>query len=282
MINFHGQSHVIRFFITGLVLFVLTGARVAAAQDACPLEDDLVIAAEDAFFPYTGLYEGELRGFSLDIVAAAYTAVGCEVSFVKTPYNRCIREVEAGRQIGCFNTTNSQENRKRFIFHEEPLFRGRIQIYAHPAEAHDFTAADFQTGRFSVVRGYTYTDEFDSNPKIDKIEVESDLQTLALVARGRADFAVVYEKVAQYQIGKNARRIDPAPVPVFDLVEFDLFVSFSKRLPGRSAELAGLLDDGLQRIRSNGTYAKIERNWDAWLRDGIRAEKVPPHWQPAK
>lgn len=271
----------IRFLIAGLVLFTLTETQSAAARDACPLEEDLVIAAEDAFFPYTGLYEGELRGFSLDIVAAAYSAVGCDVSFVKTPYNRCIREVEAGRQIGCFNTTNSQENRKRFIFHEEPLFRGRIQIYAHPDHSGAFTAADFQTGRFAVVRGYTYTDEFDSNPKIYKIEVESDLQTLALVARGRADFAVVYEKVAQYQIGKNSRRIDPAPVPVFELVEFDLFISFSKHFPERSTALAQLLDEGLRTIRADGTYAAIEGNWDLWLRDGVRENRPPPHWTSA-
>ncbi len=238
------------------------------------------IAAEDGFFPYTGLFQGELRGFSLDIVTAAFDAVGCKVRFTAMPYARCVRDVEVGRRIGCFNTTNSEANQRKFLFHEEPLFRGRILIYAHPDRREAFTGEDFRTGTFSIVRGFTYTDSFDRNADIDKIAVESDLQTLAMVARKRADFAVVYEKVAQFQIARNKARIDPAPVPIHSLTEFDLFISFSKVQFGRSKALARMLDRGLKEIRANGTYAAIEISWAEWLEHGAASLESPPHWQP--
>lgn len=262
------------------ILFVTCGTAFAAEDPVseCRPGEKLVLAAEDGFFPYTGSYDGELRGFSLDIVTAAYDAVGCAVELVQMPYSRCLREVQAGRLSGCFNTTNSPENLQKYLFHREPLFRGRILVYGSKERRAAFSPQDFQTSTFSVVRGYTYTDAFDNDPGIRKIEVESDLQTLALVARGRADFAVVYEKVARFHIGNNAEQISPAPVPVAKLVDFDLFVSFSKASVERSVWLAHLLDTGLLRIRGNGVYATIESAWDNWLETGVRRGEPAPRW----
>ncbi|MEO3428639.1 ABC transporter substrate-binding protein [Pelagibius sp. CAU 1746] len=269
-----------KFLRLGLIVILPAWANPANADDACPVFEAPEIAAEDAWFPYSGLYEGELRGISLDIISAAYHAVGCKVRFLISPYARCRREVEAGRQVGCFNTSNSPENLKLFIFHQEPLFQSRLLVYAHPERGSDFKVDDIAKGTVAIVRGYTYTDELDANTSINKINVESDLQTLALVARKRADFALVYEKVAKYHISRNARRIDPAPVPILRLAEVDLFISFSKRLGGRSTELAELLDQGLREIRRDGTYANIDAEWDHWLNDGIRRGEPAPHWQP--
>ncbi|WP_193170934.1 substrate-binding periplasmic protein [Nisaea nitritireducens] len=264
----------------GVFIAVVQSGAAARADEghSCDKAPAFTLAAEDAFFPYTGMFEGKLRGFSLDIVSAAFSAVGCTVNFVAMPYARCIREVQAGRQIGCFNTTNSADNQQKFIFHDRPLFRGRIMIYAHPVRTGVFTEEDFETQSFSVVRGYTYTDAFDRNPSIRKIAVESDLQTLAMVARRRADFAVVYEKVAQFQMGWNRARIAPSPVPVHKLVEYDLFVSFSRAAEARSMMLAHALDTGLEKIRDNGTYEKIDAAWNVWLSVGVKADQPPPKW----
>lgn len=260
-------------------LGVMLPAQAKAAGSAhCPLDGDLVITSEDAFFPYAGVYDHELRGFAVDIVRAAYQAAGCDVEFATMPYNRCVGEVSAGSQIGCFNTTNSAENLERYIFHQVPLFKGRIRIYAHPDQGKTFGKSDFRSGRFAVVLGYTYTDAFDADPDINKTAVESDLQTLALVPRRRTNYAVVYEKVAQYHISRNAALINPAPVAVHTLVEFDLFVSFSRKFPDRSTALAELLDDGLRRIQADGTYAAIEQAWDQWLTEGIAQAIPPPYW----
>lgn len=267
-----------------LVVFLALGAqwRPAGAETRLICDSRTVheIAAEDGFFPYTGLFDGELRGFSLDIVAAAFDAAGCRVRFEAMPYARCVRDVEVGRVIGCFNTTNSAANQSKFVFHEEPLFRGKIVVYGHPGRGGTFAESDFETGTFSVVRGYTYTDAFDRSATIRKIAVESDLQTLALVSRGRADFAVVYEKVAQFQIARHRNRIDPAPVPVHSLVEFDLFISFSRMQFARAKALARELDKGLRTIRENGTYEEIETAWDEWLILGAPALEPPPLWSP--
>ncbi|WP_425405924.1 substrate-binding periplasmic protein [Hwanghaeella sp.] len=259
-------------------MFSVLPAAADEIAPQCRPGERVVLAAEDGFFPYTGLYKGQLRGFSLDIVTAAFAAVGCAVEFRQMPYSRCLREVQAGRISGCFNTTNSDENLLKYIFHSAPLFHGRILVYGPPGFKGPFTDAEFERSTFSVVRGYTYTDAFDNNPQIEKIEVESDLQTLALVSRGRADFAVVYERVAQFHIGNNANQVTPAPVPVASLTEFDLFVSFSKANLEKSVWLAHALDLGLGQIHKNGVYSGIEAVWDEWLQSGVGQGKPAPYW----
>jgi len=251
----------------------------AAETETCNGHEDVTLAAEDGFFPYTGLFEGELRGLSRDIVAAAYHAVGCRVTFKVMPYSRCIREVARGRILGCFNTTNSRENQRKYLFHAEPLLRGRISIFAHPDAGPVFNPSNFKTHGFAVVRGYTYTDAFDQDPEVRKIEVETDLQTLALVSHKRTDYAVVYDRVAKFQMHYNRATIDPPPVPVYTLTDFDLFVSFSWSDAALSLERANLLDAGLRRIRADGTYAAIKQSWNHWIDVGVERGAPAPHWR---
>lgn len=271
-----------RLLLFAALLPAAVSVSAAAETGHCPVAGDIVIAAEDAFFPYSGLYQGKLHGFAVDIVSAAFKEVDCTVSFRVMPYNRCIREVAQGRQLGCFDTTGSAENRRNFIFHQVPLFNGKILIYAHPENVTPFHSKLFNEKTFSVVRGYTYTDRFDASPGISKIEVDSDLQTLALVAMRRADYAVVYEKVAAFHTSNSAKIISPAPRPVQELARFDLYVSFSKETPDRSSAVAELLDRGLDTIRKDGTYAAIEKTWDDWLTVGLTFGRPAPSWMNTK
>ncbi|MHA7773135.1 substrate-binding periplasmic protein [Roseibium sp. M-1] len=281
-----GLQQLMRKVLPSAALAALLGLPVAftapAQADECPVADDISIAAEDAFFPYSGVYEGELRGFAVDIISAAFHAAHCRVTFDVMPYKRCMQEVAQGRQLGCFDTTGSDENRRNYIFHQVPLFYGKILIFAHPDNLTPFRPELFRQKTFSVVRGYTYTDEFDSDPRIDKIEVDSDLQTLALAAKHRADYAVVYEKVAAFHISNSPDIVTPAPVPVHELIRFDLYVSFSLETPERSRMVAEILDEGLEAIQANGTYAAIEAAWDAWLKEGLKDGKPAPVWVSAK
>lgn len=251
----------------------------AEQSDQCPMHEKIVLAAEDAFFPYSGLHEGELRGFAVDLVTAALSAKHCDVTLHVMPYNRCIREVAQGRQLGCFDTTGSDENKRNFIFHQTPLFFGRILVYSHPDNTAKFHLDFLKDKTFSVVRGYTYTDAFDADETISKVEVDSDLQTLALVAKRRTDYAVAYEKVADFHINNSQDLISPAPKAVHELARFGLFVSFSKLTPERSSAVATLLDEGLQAIQENGTYNDIDAAWDEWLKHGLKDGRPAPHWK---
>ena len=246
--------------ICGSMLFWATAPAIAGHSSECPVSEDIVIAAEDSFFPYSGFYQGELRGFAVDLINAAFNAEQCSVILNVMPYNRCVRKVAQGRQLACFTTTGSDENRRNYIFHQTPLFFERVLVYSHPENTAEFDPDFFKNKTFSVVRGYTYTDAFDADETIAKVEVDSDLQTLALTAKGRTDYAIVYEKVAAFHISNSQYLVSPAPIARHELARLGLFVSFSKKMPERSKAVAAVLDRGLNAIHKDGTYGEIEAN----------------------
>nr|WP_240969550.1 transporter substrate-binding domain-containing protein [Sneathiella limimaris] len=251
----------------------------SAAEVQCTEGETITLAAEDSFFPYSGLHNGKQRGFSFDIVRAAYAAVGCQLNLLYVPYNRCMEKVENGTFLGCFNTTNSYENSRKYILHNKPLLYGKILIYARKGHPKEFDQSSYHNARFAVVRGYTYTDEFDQDEKIKKVFVDSDLQTLAMVARGRADYALVYEKVAKYQMADHRELIKQLPEPVSLHATYGLYVSFSRALGEKAERAAKLLDTGLSHITVNGTYEDIEKAWTRWLDTGLADGDQPPLYQ---
>jgi len=269
--------------ILSCAIALLSSPLIAATKNnqmlTCSKADNFTIIAEQHFFPNTGLYKGELRGFSHDIMMAAFSAVDCYPKVEITPYKRCLHEIEAGRALGCFNTTNSEENQRKFILHKKPLFRGEILIYGHPDASRKFSQTNYYSNSFAVVRGYTYTDAFDTDSQIEKILVATDRQTLTLVSKKRADFALVYKKVAQFEMNNSNKTITPKPVAISKHVAFDLFISFSRKTAKKSQRIANILDNGLGIIQANGTYANIENNWKSWLESGLTSGDPAPLWQ---
>ncbi len=267
--------------LCGCIMFISFAFVSHAQADGlrCNAAEKIEIAAEDAFFPYSGIFEGDHRGYSYDIVRAAYAAVGCELVLRTIPYNRCMFEVKTSRLLGCFNTTNSEENKRKYLLHKTPLFFGKILVYAREGSERKFTKENYQNSRFAVVQGYTYSDEFDENSKITKVEVDSDLQTLALVATGRADYALVYEKVALFQMAGHQELIKKPLRPVDIHATYGLFVSFSRGKGEEAQRAADLLDQGLSKITINGVYSEIEEAWFHWLKNGMVNGEPAPYWQ---
>jgi polar amino acid transport system substrate-binding protein len=115
-----------------------------------------------------------------------------------------------------------------------------------------------------VTNGYTYTDSFDINPGIQRDVAPGDLQSLKKLAMNRIEYAVIYDKVAQLILTENPdlrNRIKP----VGTLTQFGLYVTFSRVHP-EAERRCTQLSEGLVKIQSDGTYARIESDWAAKLR----------------
>src|SRR5262245_40898464 len=126
---------------------VLLASLLALSLLASPThaEERYRIVAENDWYPYSAMRNGEPVGLAVDLVRAAYDAAGAKVDFVSQPYARCLEEVEAGWQLGCFDTTREPANEARFRFHAKPLFSANIVIVA-PADSavQDLVPADLK------------------------------------------------------------------------------------------------------------------------------------------
>jgi polar amino acid transport system substrate-binding protein len=241
-----------------LILAALIGVAPASSVFA---EETFQIVAENDWYPYSALRDGKPQGMAVDLVRAAYQAAGAEVEFVSQPYARCLEEVEAGWQLGCFNTTLEPATVARFRFHQAPLFSANIVIIAPvDSPAHDLDPGDLKNQRVAVTNGYTYGEPFQSDASVDKSVVKNDLSILRVVAMKRVPYGVIYDKVMAHLLAEHSAELAGKVKVVGLLFQPDLYISFSKKRPEATAAMAAL-DRGLEIIRKNGTYHDIEQLW---------------------
>ncbi|MDZ7891589.1 MAG: transporter substrate-binding domain-containing protein [Rhodoferax sp.] len=218
------------------------------------------IGAEDDWRPYAYTLAGKPMGFSVELVQAAWAAAGVEVELVALPYARCMREVEAGKLPACFNTLRDARTEDKYLWHRQPLFRARIGIYGRTDGPSDQVSLQSLNGkRIGVTNGYDYGSAFDDDPAMVRDVANSDLTSLRKLAAGRVDYALVYDRVAN-EIAVNNLALAQQFRLRGTLQEVSLYVSFSKRFEGAAA-LAQKFDAGLETIRKNGEYARIEARW---------------------
>jgi polar amino acid transport system substrate-binding protein len=242
-------------------LLVLAALLGLAPVSSVAADESFKIVAENDWYPYSALRDGKLEGMAVDLVRAAYQAAGAKVEFVSQPYARCLEEVEAGWQLGCFDTTLEPATVARFRFHQTPLFSANIVIIAPvDSPAQDLEPADLKNQHVAVTNGYTYGEPFQSDASVDKDVVKNDLAILRVVAMKRVPYGVIYDKVMAHLLAEHGAELAGKVKIVGLLFQPDLYVSFSKKRPEATAAMAAL-DRGLKIIRKNGTYRDIEQYW---------------------
>ncbi len=245
------------FLLRALALLCVWGACQAAAAETISL------GAEDAWYPYSGQINGEARGFTVDLVRAAFAAVGVDVSFQSLPYARCMRKTKEGSLLGCFDTSRSAIVEADYLWHKKPMFNARILIYARADHTgpNTMSVLDLEGKPVIVTHGYEYGDAFDSNKNMLRQSAPTDLSGMRMLLAHRGDYVLVFERVAHQLIKEHPGEFAGKIVPVGVLSELRLYTVFSKTFPN-SARYLELFDQGFAIIGKNGRLHEIERQWN--------------------
>lgn len=230
--------------------------------------EPLVLLVEDDWFPYAAAVGERPVGISVDLVRAAYGAVGVEVELTPMAYSRCMELVSGGQYVGCFNTPADDGAVDDQLLPEEPLDHNPAWIYKRADNpAWIGSLADLAGEPIGIVNGYRYSADFMNDPRLVREVAASDLQNLKKLAAGRLDYVVMYERVAEWLIGRHGTEMGLALEPVVKVGELALYVSFSRRHPAAATAMQQL-DEGLRRIKRNGEYRRIMREWEQRLAAG--------------
>ena len=222
----------------------------------------VVLVAEDDWYPYSAKRNGQAEGLAVDIVRAAFAAAGVTVEFKTMPYARCMQAVRQGVELGCFDTLKDASTRDDYLFHEQPLFKATIAIYAPAAFAGSVNAQQLAGHSVGLTNGYTYGNEVEQDTRMLKDKAVSDLASLRKLVAGRLDYALVYTRVADQLQREYGHELSGRLFRVGTVIENPLFVSFSRHnLRSESARFQ--LDRGLQRLQQSGQYQQILQQWQA-------------------
>jgi polar amino acid transport system substrate-binding protein len=246
--------------------FLLTpGLALAPLARAAPASAPLarvVIGAENDWYPYSAERQGRAQGLTVELVTAAYMAVGIEARFEVLPYARCMAQTRSGALVACFNTTRTDLIEADYLWPARPMFQERFLIYARADDPHagaPLRVRDLEGQTVAVTRGYEYGSEFDADPRIRRVVTTHDENNFQLVLRGRAHYTLAPDANTRLLM---LRRPDLAGrfKVVGALSYFGIYTAFSRQHPDAREALAAF-DEGMKIIQANGVAKAIHDRW---------------------
>ena len=241
-----------------VLLFSLMSAPAAWAGEV------FRIGAEDDWYPFTALRDGEVRGMSADLVRAAFAASDIRVELVPYPYSRCMELTRTGQLAACFNTSPDAEIRREFHLPQEPLFSDDILLWARNDNTRAITDLNDLVGhKVAVTIGYEYGTTFDSLAGVERVPVRRDLNGFRMLAHGRVEYSAAYRAIAHALFIDNPELAGQF-APVATLHRPQLYLSFSRHHP-QASQLLQRYDAGMRRLRGDGGYERIVQRWNDLL-----------------
>lgn len=223
----------------------------------------VTIGAEDDWYPYSAEVQGHAQGITVELVSAAFAAVGIEARFEPLPYARCMAQTKSGSLLACFNTTRTALIERDYLWPARPMFEERFLIWAlrdGPAGRESgLQVKDLEGQPVAVTRGYEYGSEFDANPRIQRIATSHDETNFRLLLRGRATYTLAPDINTRLLFKRQPDLAGRFRV-VGQLPAFGIYTTFSARHP-QAREMLAAFDDGMKIIHANGVARAIHERW---------------------
>lgn len=222
----------------------------------------VVLGAENDWLPYSGERQGRAVGMTVDMVAAAFAAVGVEAQFDVLPYARCMAQTKAGQLVACFNTTRTPLIEADYLWPARPMFEERFLIWARrddTAPRAGLQVRDLEGQKVAVTRGYEYGGPFDANARIERIVTNHDENNFRMVQRGRARYTLAPD-INTRLLFQQFPELSGQFKVVGGLSPFGIYTAFSRRHPD-AAVLLPAFDDGIRSITANGAARSIQERW---------------------
>lgn len=224
------------------------------------LAGERLVLAGDNWCPYTCLPDSPAPGFLTEITQAALEARGHAVEYTARPWNRAIREAQAGRLDGLVGALAIEV--PDFVLPDCGLGSTRTVFYVRAGDPWRYTGPESLRGkRVGIVEGYLYGEPLDSDIRehpenFIKSRGEDaasvNLQSLAL---GRIDVAME-DRLAAEHLTRAAGREGSIQAAGEPLEPLAVTVAFSPVSP-RSREYAADLCAGLQDLKHSGKLKEI-------------------------
>lgn len=185
-----------RLLIAASLILAWTGAALAAGP--------VVIDFDEANPPFMFADGGAAKGVYPLLIGEAFKRMGEPATLNTCPWKRCIGEIDAGKAM----VGGIYQNAERLAKYDysKALFQEELVLFARADHPVTFNSvADLKDKHIGVIRGWSYTDEFDharQNHLFTADEVASDQQNLQKLANGRLDAFVAIRQAGQALVAK--------------------------------------------------------------------------------
>ncbi|MEH2025718.1 ABC transporter permease subunit [Nostoc sp.] len=215
----------------------------------------LRVATEPAFPPFEFKGQGgELQGFSIDLMNAIALAAKFKVDFQSLPFDGIIPALGAKTVDAAISSITITEERAKTVSFSRPYFKAGLAI-AIRADNPNITGFDSLTNKKIAVQiGTTGAAKAKSIPGVQIRSFDSAPLALQELLNGNVDAVINDAPVTLYAI--NTGNLQGIKIVQQLLTEEFYGIATAKNSPNLA-----LINDGLDRVLKNGTYAQIYRKW---------------------
>jgi polar amino acid transport system substrate-binding protein len=196
-------------------------------------------------------------GLVPEIITAAYGRKGYKVHFETMPWARVLLSVKKGIYDAAA-TAYFTEERAEVYFFSDAYMESSVVFYKRKDAPIDWkTLDDLRPYSIGVVRGNSYSPEFDGAEFLRKDSANSEIQSLRKLLAKRVDLVVMDQLVGNYLINKEL----PQHKTDLEIIRPPLYVNklylmFSRRVPDVQQKI-NAFNMGLLEISKNGTLKCI-------------------------
>lgn len=218
-----------------------------------------LIITTTAFPPHIIVENGKVTGILTEIVEEVLKRNGIEAEIRNVPWKRALKEVEEGSSDAIFAPIHNEERTKFLYFPSEKLGSEKTVIMSLSGSGIKASKLDdLKDKNVGVVRGYSYTPEFDKSTDIKKTECDDEKQLIKVLGVKRLDFVIGEESTLKYVAKQAGIQIET----LFVLTEVKNFLCLSQKAFGeKGKELAEKFSKTLQELNKEGFIEKVKSKY---------------------
>ena len=235
---------------------LLIGALTLCTSMSFANAETLKFGTEATFAPFEFTdNKANIIGYDVDIIKAIGEAEGFDVQVVNMPFDSLIPGVLTAQLDGAIAGISITEERAKQVSFSDPYYKSGISAIVRKADAKKYTTLDsLKNSRLCAQIGTTgasYGKELSGN-----VGTYNTVPEAFMELKNKGCEAVVNDRPVNLYFLQTKK--DDSYVEVKDLANGEEYgIVVSKKNP----EVLKKLNDGLKKIRENGTFAKIHEKW---------------------
>ena len=222
-----------------------------------------IIVPTDDYPPWKIAKDDKITGgIDNQIISALFKGLDITPRHILAPWKRCLSMMEQGQGDLISGITKNTE-RVRYLTYLNPPYKTKSQkvLYVRRGIGSSFqNLTDLENKQIGIIRGGKYFPAFDQNPAIIKNELNSDLQGMKMLSKGRIDGFLITKENGEYLLQNYPQMKEELEMAIWrydKVVEVYLAISSKSILIPRKKEL----ETRLQQLVDSGEVEAIIDNF---------------------
>lgn len=235
----------------------------------CPASAQTLTIVSDPYPPLGYVKDGEIVGFTVDLIKLLQQRTGIEGKFVMYPWARAYEMAQKEKDILIYQLTYTEERARLFqlvgpIYHAtDSLWKLKARKDVVVRDLKDAKQYRIGTVRDYFTHKYLLENGFQEGKNLDA--VHDDDMNVHKLAAGRIDLMFLDELVFNYRVKELGYKRDDFD-NAFPVVSHDEYLAFSRPT---SADVVSRFAKALLAMKKDGSYNSILRKYGIHAPEGI-------------